>query len=259
MSPPVLYQFRVSHFVEKVRWTLDLKGIAHERRTVMAGQHIPVMFLVSGQRMVPALRLDGEMLVGSAHIIEALESRVPEPRLLPDTDQARAEAAALISWLDNRVGPDIRRALYFEILPHPTWVSRLFSAGRPAWVQRLYSVAFRGVVPVMRRMMRIYPAESARSLARLDEALDRIATLTAATGYLVGDRFTVADLTAASLLYPLVLPAEYPYPVPQPMPEAVHRWLARRADHPAAAWVREIYRRHRPPSRAINEAPPASA
>lgn len=259
MSIPVLYQFRVSHFAEKVRWTLDLKGVPHVRRTLLAGQHIPVMFLVSGQRQVPALRLDGRMIAGSNRIIGALDAKYPEVRLLPDSEQARATAAGLVAWLDDRVGPDIRRALYFEILPHAGWVSRLFSGGLPGWAQSAYGLVFRGVAPVMRRMMKIYPEPSARSLARLEEAADRIHRLTQATGYLVGERLTVADLTAASLLYPLALPNEYPYPSPEPMPAPMQAWLARWAEHPTTAWVREIYRRHRPPSRAINEAPPASA
>ena len=65
------------------------------------------------------------------------------------------------------------------------------------------------------------------------------------SGYLVGDRFSVADLTAASLLYPLAQPSEYPYPFPPEASKAIARVLAPFDGSRAQAWVREIYQRHR--------------
>jgi hypothetical protein len=64
----------------------------------------------------------------------------------------------------------------------------------------------------------------------------------------VGDGFTVADLTAAALLYPLVWPPEFPYELPEPP-----RWefLEPIRDHPALDWIRETWRRHRGQSAAI--------
>jgi hypothetical protein len=38
---PVVWQFRAWHFNEKVRWALDWKWIAHTRRTLLPGWHIP--------------------------------------------------------------------------------------------------------------------------------------------------------------------------------------------------------------------------
>ncbi|HSP99476.1 MAG TPA: glutathione binding-like protein [Candidatus Dormibacteraeota bacterium] len=70
-------------------------------------------------------------------------------------------------------------------------------------------------------------------------------------GYLVGDRFTIADLAAAAILSPAVQPAEFPYPAPQPLSPTFRRFLDRWADHPGAAWVRDMYRRHRDPSAEV--------
>lgn len=64
-------------------------------------------------------------------------------------------------------------------------------------------------------------------------------------GYLVGNHFTVADLAAAALLAPAVVPPEFPYQPPLPMAPAFTRWLARWNAHPGAAWVRAMYARHR--------------
>jgi glutathione S-transferase len=73
-------------------------------------------------------------------------------------------------------------------------------------------------------------------------ALDRIMAERQPSGYLVGSDFTVADLTAASLLFPLAWPAELQYEYPDP-PHWEH--MESLAQHPAVDWIREIYRRHR--------------
>lgn len=44
-------------------------------------------------------------------------------------------------------------------------------------------------------------------------ALDRLESEPGQKQYLVGERFTVADLTAAALFYPLVMPPEGPLQV----------------------------------------------
>jgi glutathione S-transferase len=61
--------------------------------------------------------------------------------------------------------------------------------------------------------------------------------------YLVGGRYTVADLTAAALLYPIVLPPEGP--LQMPLPERFDRFRAGLADRPGFRYVREMFSRHR--------------
>ncbi|MFT4046122.1 MAG: hypothetical protein QM661_05430 [Solimonas sp.] len=73
------------------------------------------------------------------------------------------------------------------------------------------------------------------------------------TGYLVGDRFSIADLTAAVILFPTCLPPEYPVAVPEPRPAGWQRWLGRWRDHAGCDYVRRMYREHRGVSAAIAE------
>ena len=80
--------------------------------------------------------------------------------------------------------------------------------------------------------------------SKIVTALERIETELAGREYLAGERFSVADLTAASLLYPLVLPPQTPWR-PSRMPRAWVEFTADHGERPALLWGAEMYRRHR--------------
>ena len=66
----------------------------------------------------------------------------------------------------------------------------------------------------------------------------------------LADRFTVADLTLAALVYPLAHPPQAPYGRP-----SLPRGTAACEAAGLAEWTREIYARHRAPSAAVEAAP----
>jgi glutathione S-transferase len=76
-------------------------------------------------------------------------------------------------------------------------------------------------------------------------ALDRIERERKGRAYLVGDAFTVADLTAAALLSPLLQPPEIQYPLSVELPPYLQDYRAALLRHPAAEWAIGIYRLHR--------------
>jgi glutathione S-transferase len=92
--------------------------------------------------------------------------------------------------------------------------------------------------------------EEAAEVARVKiiAALDRLETELGSSDYLVGDSFSVADLTAASLFFPLVLPEEGPLPGNEPLPAGMESFSAPLRERPGYAWVEETFRRHRRPS-----------
>jgi len=244
-STPVLWQFRMSHFNEKARWALDWKGIPHVRRSLLPALHVPRILWMTGQKSVPVLVLDGKAIADSTRIIEALERLRPDPPLYPPEGPARRRALELEEFLDEELGPHARRVFFHEILPHTDYAAALMSVGEGNLVRRLYRAAFPVVRQVMKVDMRIDADSAARSRAKVETALDRIAAEQQPSGYLVGDSFTVADLTAAALLFPILLPGEFPYPFPGPLPDAAERLRERFRQHPACDWAAEMYRRHR--------------
>jgi glutathione S-transferase len=252
MSTPVLHQFQFSHYNEKARWALDFKNVAHVRHSLLPGPHMIQTMRLSGQKSVPVLGLEGDVVAGSAQIIDALEQRFPEPPLYPATIAEQRQALELQKWFDEEVGPEIRRAFFFDVLPGSKYAAELFIIGRGDLTKAIYRTLFPGIRAVMIKDMKIDAAGAARGVERTKEALDLVAKCATGSGYLVGDRFTVADLTAAALLSPTAMPPQFSYPVPEPRSDGLRRWLSRWSDHPGTAWVSEIYRKHRGASAAVD-------
>jgi glutathione S-transferase len=250
MSPeplPVLWQLQLSHYNEKVRWALDVKRIPHLRRSLLPGAHYVVTSGLSGGTVTktPMLTLDGRTIGDSTRIIEVLEQRWPEPALYPDDPHERARALELEEFFDEQLGPHVRRAVYFVLLDRPDVVKPLFMNGQRLPARLLLWATFPALAPLMRKRMRIEPEAAARSRELTFAAMDRLERELQPSGYLVGDSFTIADLTAAALFYPVVLPSQFPYPLVSEVPPAGREVLESLAARAGARWVADMYARHR--------------
>ncbi len=248
MSHPalVLHQFPFSHYNEKARWALDWKGLAHERIDYLPGPHAPQMQRLSGQMQTPVLAIGERVVAGSAAIIAALEELAPEPALYPADPAQRARALELERHFDEEVGPRIRRALFSVLLREPAYTCRIFAGRRSAPVRAAYRALFPVTKQVMGRSMAVFDESAVEeAFAATHEALDLVAANVGASGQLVGDRFSVADLTAAANLALLVRPDHPDMARPEPEPASVREFLARFAPHPATRWALDQYRRHR--------------
>jgi glutathione S-transferase len=245
MTAPTLWQFKYSHYNEKARWALDYKRILHVRRSLLPGAHIPRVLWMTGQKAVPVLVLDGVAIADSTRILEALERRQPEPPLYPRDDHDRGRALALEEFFDEELGPHLRRTWFYEVMPDADFTVAQVTVGRGRTTQRVYRALYPAISAVMRADMHIDAAGAATGRAKVQVALDRIAAELQPSGYLVGEAFSVADLTAAALLSPVVMPAEFPYPLITPLPASAARYRASLATHAAFQWAADIYRKHR--------------
>jgi glutathione S-transferase len=238
---PVLWQYSFSNYNEKARWALDFKGIGHRRRSLLPGGPKAMSFSRRGGTL-PVVDLDGERIADSTRIIEALEARQPDPPLYPADPDERRRALEIEASFTDSIGHDMRRVVFWEIRDDRALMAALLGtdqgrAGR-AQIRVMMPMAWRYVVDRYH-----FDQDSfERSTRALIDALDRIEAERDGGEYLVGDRFTVADLTAAALLYPIVMPPEFQYELPDP-PRSGFLEAAR--DHPGQAWVAETWRRHR--------------
>ena len=105
-----------------------------------------------------------------------------------------------------------------------------------------------GVLPLSPQDQRPIRERSRAALDRIERQRDKGRRLLLG----VGASFTVADLTAASLLSPL-LPPEIQYPLRVELPPDIQDYRAALLRHPAAQWALEIYRQHRGSSMEVDE------
>lgn len=247
---PTLWQIDISHYSEKVRWALEYKGVDHGRRSVLPGTHIPLALVLTrgAQPTMPVLRIDGENVGDSTAIIAALEARYPDPPLYPSDPEDRARALELEDWFDENLGPHARLLPFYELIQEPDLFAEVAAESVPGPLGK--------AKPVVGAYARAYTsirwgasdseaAEQAREAIVV--ALDKLeAELEQGEGeFIVGDSFSVADLTAASLFYPLVVPPEGPLPPDLPRPPALERFRESLKDRRGYQWVEETFRKHR--------------
>jgi glutathione S-transferase len=252
-TTPVLYHIEVSHYNEKVRWALDYKGIPHRRKAPMPMMHMAwATAMTRGKGMTfPILRINGDVIHDSTRIIETLEREYPEPPLYPDDPDDRRRALGLEEFFDEELAPHIRRAAFAVATRDPetfAWVAAP-RAGRTQ--HTAFKGAARVIGPLVRARYGIDGDTAREGWAKTKAAFDRLESEIGPSGYLVADRFTVADLTAAALFFPLVRPPESEHLTPGSLPEGFERMRAEVAGRPGWSWVLDMYRRHRGTSSAI--------
>jgi glutathione S-transferase len=247
-EPPVLYHLKVSNYNEKARWALDYKHVPHVRRAAVPGRHRKLARRLTGGTTFPVLVENGTVVGESSRIIAHLEAHHSGRSLYPDDPVERSRALELEQFFDESLGPFTRLLLLHHILPDARlFIDTFVPDAKP--VPRMLAVA---QFPLLRSRVTdefaIDDASVARAFDRVDVAGARFCKELRPSGYLVGDRFTVADLTVASLVAPIVAPDGFPYPQPQrdhPRLGAVREALA---EYGLVDWTRDIYAKERPPS-----------
>jgi glutathione S-transferase len=243
---PVLWHLEISHYNEKARWALDYKGVAHVRRAVKPGlQELTARRLRAG-RTVPILEMNGRAIGDSTRIIEEIERRWPEPPLYPTDPAERSRALELEDYFDERCGPDARRVLFGDNLAEPeTFLAMFAGAGRTR--SRLVQTLTPLICRLVKWRFKVRPETVEESREKVLAAFDKLEADVGPSGYLVGDSFSVADLTAASILGLIVVPPEFPY-IKVPPDERTARFRRFRdslKERPGFRWVEDIYARHR--------------
>jgi glutathione S-transferase len=246
MADVLLWHFPISHFNEKVRWTLDLKRIPHRRRA-LGPDYLLRAWWATGRATLPVLFIGARAIGDSTQIIAALEEMTPAPPLYPRDGPSRQRALALEDWLDEEVGPAVRSAIVGSLFTSddPTAAVDVLTTGMPPSANKM----IRRALPAFRKF---YFYRHHIDATRVDvyrrtvlDALDRVERERGGCEYLVDDAFSVADLTAAAFLAPLVQPPELEYPPPVAPSGELADFQRAVLEHPTGKWVAEMYRRHR--------------
>lgn len=164
----ILYGSTMSPFVRKVAAYAAEKGIELDLQQTGFPNHSPEFCAASPFKKMPALADGDYLLSDSSAIIHYLEAKYPEPELIPAEPKARGR----VIWFDE----------FADTL--------LFACGAKIFFNKVVAPRFLG------REGDLSAAEAAER-DELPPLLDYLEGMIPDSGYLVGDRLTLADISVA--------------------------------------------------------------
>jgi len=165
----ILYGVSMSPFVRKVLAFAAEKGIALDLQQISLGSTDPGFLAASPFRKMPALTDGDYSLADSSAIIQYLEALHPSPALIPAEPRLRGRTI----WFDEFADTVI------------------FACGAKMFFNRVVSPRFLG------RPGDLAVADKAEA-EELPPLLDYLETQIPDSGFLVGDRLTLADIAVCS-------------------------------------------------------------
>jgi glutathione S-transferase len=196
--PHTLYIIHGSHPCVAAERALQLKGQPYRLHEMAPPFHVPEQWLRFRKTTVPALVLgSGEEIVGSRAICHRLDELVPEPRLLPRDEQARARVLEAEQWGDEVLQSAARRLFWTGLQACPDAITSYSEGSKlplPAPMQRL-------VAPLISRVAgwrnRASIPQARADLAALPDWLDQVDAWIA-EGLIGGSEPNAADLQIAA-------------------------------------------------------------
>ncbi|MCW8933216.1 MAG: glutathione S-transferase family protein [Gammaproteobacteria bacterium] len=240
-----LLEFPHSHYCEKARWALDYKGITFEAVAIMPGLHMRTVRKYAPHTYVPVLLDNNEVVQGSSEIINYVEQKQVLFPLNPAGADELRECLELERSMDKRLGENIRQVLYSRLLAYPDFIRHCFT--HP--MNRSRQIVFSLFYPILRnKIYKTYVVSSAQveqAKHEFDVAVCELENRLKQRQYLLGEQFTRADLSVASMLSLLVMPPEHPFPWQEIPDQQTKTFFETFQDHPVSDWVRKMYRDHR--------------
>lgn len=241
-----LYTFAMSHYSEKIRWTLDHSRIPYREVCMTPVFHmLPALRMGRrGQTTLPILQTAHRAIQDSPRILAWLAERHAPLDALPANSLERIRE---VEQRFDAIGKDVARFLYANSFgTADDHIKRLWTAHANTGQATFIRSAYPFIRWAFKRKLNITPQRCELAQQRITRAIDWLESqLQDGRAYLVQDRFSAADITAAALLAPIACPPQHPvYGDPefaQSMAAAIAPWR----DRPALQWVRLVYERHR--------------
>ena len=165
----ILYGSSLSPYVRKVLAFAAEKGVELEVQPVTPGDPDPDFRLASPFGKMPGFRDGDYALPDSSAIVHYLEAKFPQPALIP----AEAEARGKTIWFEefaDTILVSCGARIFFNLIVAPRFL------GRPGDPEAARQAELNDLPPILDYLERVIPA----------------------SGYLVEDRLTLADIAVAS-------------------------------------------------------------
>ena len=245
-----LTSVRISPFCELARWVLERAGIAYEESCHAPIWNVPFTRLAGGGANVPVVRTPDAVLEARP-LLEYIDARARDAdKLYPSDPVQRREVDSLVHTFFEDLAISVRLYAHANMLPNGSVAATLMTDRAPRWEAALVKMFYPAQAWAMRKALGITPVSTEKARQDILSTFETIsARLQSGQLYLVGDKFTAADLTFAAVTAPLLLPPEYGAPLPKfsdlPLEMEVTARAVQRS--PAGQLALRIYRDHRRP------------
>ena len=197
-----LFHTDISNCCDRVRITLSEKQLPWEGHffELPQGDHLTAdFFRINPNGVVPVLVDDGVIVTDSNNIIEYLDQKFPEPSLQPASDTLAEDMRRLMASAAS-CHPYIA-ALSFEFLFGVTPYSPEFFQKR-AQLKKIHD-------PAMEKMFdhnsgEVAPGMVKTAIVEVIKALGELNSALAGSQWLVGDQFSLADISWAVQIHRLI-------------------------------------------------------
>ena len=227
MADLKILQIYASPWSERALWALDYKKLSYDKEEyqLLAGE--PQLREQSKQNTLPVLFAGDRVIPDSTLIMDYIEEQHPDPPLMPASPQERAEVVKWEQLMVSCMGP----------------------YGRMLALSKSLAAGVAEMKPMLDHMVAKYnysPFDAERAQHILKQMLQALATNLSGREYLVGDKFTRADLTVAAMLINIKPPSDELYPLPPPYRASLTASEILAPEHePIFEWRDRMYRQHR--------------
>ena len=240
----------ISHYCEKARWALDRAKILYVEERHLQGFHMIPAYLAGKVDTTPVLVTAEGAFKDSTDILKWVDGHSPdELKLYPPDPKEQQEVELLVAYFDSKFGPAGRLWMYTYILDDIPLIIRYSKLHQVPAYQRM-------LLPLVSRMMKKYVGAAlemdSESRGKAHRIVDRFFKevgdmLSDGRPFLVGNRFSAADLTFASLAAAVLIPEEYGVRLPKlhefpaEMSGEILKWRAL----PAGVFALKMFREYR--------------
>ncbi|CAF3323915.1 unnamed protein product [Rotaria socialis] len=212
-----LYQIPWSHYCDKVRWALDLKEIPYEQinYNIFGGTKGLERAPKSLRKLMPIIEdpnnKDGDPFrCDSTPILLYLDGHYPRSSisLFPSSpSELRQQVIDTCLRLDSELGLYARRLTYVEILNEKPGAMSILFGEKFSWAYNPDDIRSRFISSFIACFMiaryRLHRIREEQLKEKTEKILLDVGHHLGTNDYLVGDRFSAADLTFCSLIKPL--------------------------------------------------------
>jgi glutathione S-transferase len=249
-----------SHFCEKVRWALDILDNDSESDVYYTEDAHPPLFNAiatleashGSVSMVPMIVCNGEVVSDSQSILMKFC-----PFLYPQ--EFMKDIVHLETYFGSHLGATIRTIIYYHTLQPEYYnvLKDILTTQTSIIESSLWGILLKKgpLAKGMLRAMKINKDSVEASLVAVRKTFDLVTTKLnennckiGSKKYLIGNRFTAADLAFCALASPIIAPPELRAFSPfdrQRMPPALVSLQDELRNTPAGQYVLEIYKNHR--------------